>query len=186
MKGFTLATGHWMFHVAFLAGSVLCIKTDESVFKLLHLGEIDFNHNIGMLVMLVRAVHFLIAVTQICQSIFRTAGFDMFNQFFTVLQMFVYQGTILFEQQKLQSYSDDTFETDEELSALYWVKLEVTAFYLYLASAAVFLFYIQARGIMGKSNKQANKNRYKQDALEYYNVDIDWFAFIFVLLVLHL
>ena len=38
---------------------------------------------------------------------------------------------------------------------------------------------------MGKTQKKLMKERYKQDALEYYDIDIDWFAFIFVMMQLH-
>jgi len=102
------------------------------------------------------------------------------------MQMFLYQGTILFEQQKMNNYDDEHFQTDVQISCKLWINLEIQAFYLYIASASIFLFYIQIRGIMGRSDRMANSSRYKQDALQYYDLDIDWFAFIFVMLQLHI
>lgn len=40
--------------------------------------------------------------------------------------------------------------------------------------------FIQCRGIAGGKNLLANKQRYKYDAIEYYEIDIDWLSFQFV------
>lgn len=64
--------------------------------------------------------------------------------------------------------------------------MEINGYYLYIFSAVIFLFYIQMRGIFGKNDQKHKTQRYKQDALEYYDIDIDWFAFNFVMIFLHL
>lgn len=64
--------------------------------------------------------------------------------------------------------------------------MEINGYYLYIFSAVIFLFYIQIRGIFGKNEQKHKTQRYKKDALEYYDLDIDWFAFNFVMLSLHL
>lgn len=63
--------------------------------------------------------------------------------------------------------------------------LEVIFYYLQIFNASVFLFYIQIRGSLGHKNNEHNKLRYKHDAIEYYELDIDWFSFQFVLFFTH-
>lgn len=46
-----------------------------------------------------------------------------------------------------------------------------------------YLFKISVRGILGH-NDLGKKERYKYDAIEYYQFDLDWFAFIFIFLAL--
>jgi hypothetical protein len=41
------------------------------------------------------------------------------------------------------------------------------------------------RGSMGGKIDEHNKLRYKHDAIEYYELDIDWFSFQFVLFFSH-
>ena len=55
--------------------------------------------------------------------------------------------------------------------------MELFIFYSLVINASVFLAYIQFRGAMGKKNMDENKNRYKFDALDYYEIDIEWSSF---------
>lgn len=66
-----------------------------------------------------------------------------------------------------------------------WLLMEICAFYLYMLAAIVFLTYIQIRGTLGKTDRKLNSDRWKFDALDYYDLDIDWFAFIFVMSFVH-
>ena len=100
------------------------------------------------------------------------------------LEIFLYQGIVLFEQYKLLKY-DPTNANEHERSSYIWILLEITTFYLYISSAIIFLLFIQCRGMLGYTHKKHNDQRYKQDALDYYIFDIDWFAFIFVMMQLH-
>ena len=50
----------------------------------------------------------------------------------------------------------------------------------------MFLLYIQIRGSLGGKKDNFNMLRYKHDAIEYYELDIDWFSFQFVLFFSHL
>ena len=47
----------------------------------------------------------------------------------------------------------------------------------------IYLFKISFRGIFGY-NDAGKQERYKFDAIEYYQFDLDWFAFIFIFLAL--
>ena len=77
-------------------------------------------------------------------------------------------------------------EGDEQAFVCYeWLLMEISAFYLYMLAAIVFLTYIQIRGSLGKTDRKLNNDRWKFDALDYYDLDIDWFAFIFVMFCVH-
>ena len=55
--------------------------------------------------------------------------------------------------------------------------LEIIAFYANVLTMVVFLMYIMCRGVCGKKDYAANKDRYRFDALEYYKVDVTWLSF---------
>ena len=61
-----------------------------------------------------------------------------------------------------------------------WMMIELFIFYSLVANATIFLTYIQLRGTFGYKNTHDNKNRWKFDALDYYDIDIEWTSFIFV------
>jgi len=63
--------------------------------------------------------------------------------------------------------------------------MEISMYYLQIFNASIFLLYIQFRGVWGSKDEKANELRYKSDAIEYYELDIDWFSFQFVLLFVH-
>lgn len=58
-----------------------------------------------------------------------------------------------------------------------WIELEVFVFYGRIFNTAIFLFYIQIRGVFGFKNNKENDHRFKYDALDYYTEDIDWMGF---------
>jgi len=58
-----------------------------------------------------------------------------------------------------------------------WLGVEIWGFYFYLISATIYLFWVTIRGSCGYSERESSKDRYKYDALDYYETDIDWFAF---------
>jgi hypothetical protein len=46
--------------------------------------------------------------------------------------------------------------------------------------------HISLKGIFKNDKQYTREDRYKFDALEYYNTDVDWFAFIFIMFVINL
>ena len=58
--------------------------------------------------------------------------------------------------------------------------MELFIFYSYICNAILFLFYIQMRGLLGYMDEYANVNRYVFDALDYYEIDLEWTSFQFV------
>lgn len=98
----------------------------------------------------------------------------------------------MYEQYCLMKYTDeeiDAFKEEDNMAdaySFYWLRLESTAFYLYVGAAIVFLFYIQMRGILGYDDEAKKTDRFKYDCLQYYEQDIHWFSFTFFLLGVHL
>ena len=102
------------------------------------------------------------------------------------MEIFLYQGVLLFEQfhistEKLSDPKYPLFITNLKQ----WMIMEVAFYYLQIFNTGIFLLMIQIRGTLGKKDLEANKLRYKQDAIEYYELDIDWFSFQFVLFTVH-
>jgi hypothetical protein len=50
-------------------------------------------------------------------------------------------------------------------------------FYAQILTMVIFLMYIMCRGDMGYKNFEANKERYKFDAIVHYKDDIYWLSF---------
>lgn len=101
----------------------------------------------------------------------------------TCVLIFTYQGTILYEQYRMSNLEVGLFHGLSEKEGLTayiiikWIYVEIMGFYFYLVSASLYLFWITMRGSCGKSKAVHKADRYKYDALEYYETDIDWFAF---------
>ena len=65
--------------------------------------------------------------------------------------------------------------------------MEIYSFYLYVATAVLYLFYVSVKGMLDMTDREEIKRaeRSKYDALEFYRAEIDWFAFSFVTLILN-
>jgi len=59
----------------------------------------------------------------------------------------------------------------------------MTCFWLYICTAVVFLFVVSCQGVLNCTNRETIRHRYKYDAIEYYQEDIEWTTFNFVMLV---
>jgi len=57
-------------------------------------------------------------------------------------------------------------------------------FFFQIGSSSLYLFAVQISGEFGHNN-DPNFQRYKNDALKYYNEDIAWFSYSFVCFVIH-
>lgn len=58
-----------------------------------------------------------------------------------------------------------------------WMMIELYIFYSLSLTATFFLAFIQIRGFVGKKRVDENRNRYKFDAIDYYEIDIEWLSF---------
>lgn len=55
-----------------------------------------------------------------------------------------------------------------------WILFEVLMFYGRIFNTALFIFYIQVRGSFGLKDDELNESRFKYDALDYYEIDLNW------------
>ena len=112
-----------------------------------------------------------------------TSGKIISSKIFIALSVFGHQGVILFCQyHQLNLNNEQIFIRDGEndFMARAWIKLEIYSFYLYIFSGVVYLWYVSMRGALGYTKRENVEKRYYQDAIEYYQRDIDWFAFSFI------
>ena len=89
-------------------------------------------------------------------------------------------GTILFVQFNISNSLVTDWHMTGRQQALFWLTIETCTLYLYIVSASIYLAIISCRGLRGITTLESKRERYKFDAIEYYKLDMDWFAFIFV------
>jgi hypothetical protein len=75
--------------------------------------------------------------------------------------------------------------TDWYNKAEWWLKIELLVFFGQVLCSVFYLLGQQIRGELGL-NLDPNTKRFTHDALEYYDWDISWFSFIFVMWSIHL
>ena len=54
---------------------------------------------------------------------------------------------------------------------------------MYIIAAIIFLLIIQIRSLIVFKDPENKRHRYKYDTLDYYDIDIDWFACSFTMLI---
>lgn len=86
-------------------------------------------------------------------------------QFYTMVQTVIDRNSLnTLESQKTQYIKD-------------WIVLEVFVFYGRIFNSVLFLLYIQLRGFLGYTDHVEKEDRFKFDALDYYEIDINWSCF---------
>lgn len=65
-----------------------------------------------------------------------------------------------------------------------WILIELLVFFGQVFCSVFFIFGVELRGVFG-INTDPNFIRFKSDCLEFYQSDIGWFSYIFVMLGLH-
>lgn len=135
-------------------------------------------------------MHFFLIASQFATVFLDNNKNDLFTKILRTVEIFLYQGVLLYEQFYIGKTIGETNEGDPEFVTIFkqWMLMEVVFYYLQIVNASIFLLFISIRGSLNKKELKSKSNelRYKSDAIEYYELDIDWFSFQFVLFSTHL
>lgn len=93
------------------------------------------------------------------------------------IEIFYYMGCILYQHYFVILHPPKDGEDLFVYRAKLFMVIEVILFYALIMTTIAFLGYIQVRGMLGRKDYENNRNRYKFDALDYYEADINWLQF---------
>jgi hypothetical protein len=128
-----------------------------------------------------RKTHVICIICQLLQFYFNHTEAIIAESLLLIVQVFCYMGTILFIQLNIANSLVSDWHMSGRQQALFWLTVEVLTLYLYIISAAIYLAKISIRGLRGVTTLESKRERFKYDAIEYYKLDMDWFAFIFIM-----
>ena len=94
-------------------------------------------------------------------------------------------GSILYAIFHEQQYAKKTINDEWYAQAEWWILVELLVFFGQVLCSVFFLLGLQIKGEFGY-NLDPNNERYTHDSLNYYEHDISWFSFIFVMWCIHL
>jgi len=99
-------------------------------------------------------------------------------RFIRVLAYGVYFIVFLYLQFKItRNRPNKDADPDYVLYVKYFIAIEIMSYYGQIINMVLFLLYVTLRGQFGYKNYEANKERYKYDALQYYKDDVQWLSF---------
>ena len=203
--GYRLASGHPIFHLSLFCGS----------FVATHFGT-DALEIVNDSFYLLRWAHFLLFSLAICSGIakidsaaredddtekgqYRDSIYKIFGRVCDTLAVFMYQACIFYVQMNISNVASvcvtesDGTGIDCSLGApksnlMAWLYIEMYCFYLYMASAIVYIVYHQmVEGVCCKKQEsESDMAKTITDFLEYAYPNIIWFAFNFVLVMMPL
>ena len=139
--------------------------------------EAESPEQVEKLVQWIRIMHGILIGSSILNKVIENEYNDLIVKLFRVVEIFTYIGTILYQQYFVLRYPPTQCEDLYVFLSKSWMMMELFMFYSLQINAAIFLAYIQFRGIFGKKLPQENRNRFKFDALDYYENDIEWSSF---------
>ena len=92
LNGFRMASGHAMFHIAFFIGSYIAVRVDSSYFEIFNIGADTSNPEKDMppLVSMIRAVHLVIAATQLGTAFLASRGHQVVGRLLSCFEIFLY------------------------------------------------------------------------------------------------
>lgn len=133
----------------------------------------------------VRGIHALLIAMHALRVLTESEENELLHQIMKSLETFIYLGLIVFVQFFL---NHNHIHKDEHIwikESKRWLLLEIVTFYCMQINTIIFLLYIQVRGIFGFKDNEANEDRFKHDALDYYEQDIEWLSFQLVPIMVH-
>lgn len=183
LNGFRKSQGHIIFHIALLIGSLVVLDINDSkppAPGTCATSEVETAEEINILLQFIRGMHAFLICSHCLRLVMDSEENDLIVKLFRVLEIFIFLGTILYQQFYVLLYPPQKCEDIFVFLTKGWMMMELFVFYSMAINAAVFLGYIQLRGIFGYKDLEANRNRYKYDALDYYEIDIEWSSFVTV------
>lgn len=181
--GYQLATGHFIYHLAFFSSSFLVSYHDETP-------------QLEQAFLFIRYAHLTVMVLGLINDIivfkfqddeldkvaenrgFRT-GMILFTKFLETMQVVVFQASIFYAQWCIGvgvsagTITDETLRDDSNEA---WLAIEITAFYLIIAGAVL---YIAATMLSHQFwPDQPKEDDYeKYDIIKYFTTSINWYSF---------
>ena len=183
LNGFRKAQGHIIFHITLLSTSYYILRPSFSkgpVTADCDISEAESPENVASLIQWIRLMHAILIGSSILRKCIENVDNLLVVELFKVVEVFFYIGTILYQQYFVLKYPPLQCEDLYVFLSKSWMMMELFIFYSLQINAAIFLAYIHCRGIFGKKLQAENRNRFKFDALDYYDNDIEWSSFQFV------
>ena len=99
---------------------------------------------------LIRFMHLFLICSQFLSVFMDDNKNDLFTKILRTLEIFLYQGVLLFEQYHISTHqiNDDSYPVFITVFKQ-WMLMEVLFYYLQIFNASIFLMFISLRGSMG-------------------------------------
>ena len=170
-QGYKLSSGHFMFHMAYLVGSYIAVNIVlDDPYK--------DNKDAEDVLMQLNLAHILTPIFTGLSLIANGYGYHVLEKIFDTISIFQYQGTIFYAQ-----YYQMNSDSESKLTGINtWFVIEILSFYGYILSAIAFIMENQIKSSLGFLDKSHMQDRYKSDFIDYHNKDLNWLAFVTILL----
>ena len=119
----------------------------------------------------------------------RDTGRKTFSRFCDTLSVFIYQTAVFVAQWNLVHANQCELINDVQICErlagpeYFWVMMEALCFYSYMASCVAYIGYMQCRSACIKA-RHSDLFKQTEDYLTYDHMNLVWFAFNFVLIIL--
>ena len=160
--------------MALLMGSLVLIHLNPKIDE----NSLEEVHCI-FLINCIRGMHGYVVLSQLICFKLDTVENDLYGKFISTVEIFFYQGTVLYELYFLLHHPLDQGDKDFTRVAKEWIIIEMSLYFFQIFNTALFLMYIVIRGELGATDLKIKdeKMRCLYDAIEYYITDIEWVSF---------
>ena len=123
-NGFRQAQGNLIYHFALIIGSLVMMEVDP---------KIDENNHVEVtckfLVNCIRCMHLIVILSQIGCYFLDDEENDLYASILSTIELYVYQGTVLYEVYFVLNHPLGTDEGPFERSAKEWVLIEMLMYF---------------------------------------------------------
>jgi len=181
-RGLYLMGGHSIFHLSLLCAGLIVLGFPET-------GDDENINDTIYTINMLRIAHGLDLFFAIIQFLGSSPQYFQKHRFtyrvLDTVKLFFYLGAVMYaifhEQKQVGVELTDLWYVKAE----WWTLVELLVFFGQVLCSVFYLLGQQIRGEFGY-NLDPNTKRFTHDALEYYDWDISWFSFIFVMWCIHL